>query len=200
MTTHQQLQTDLIIVTRLGHRFKASRRTVAHLDYTIAAFERIFPHARLLMVQSCYNTGVELSKGTHDYDACFDFVFSGKMPGLTQTWKWLRFQRFMRNHGWGGWWRHTGPWSSPSAWHFHGFTLPVGLEHFTTRVGLYIDGGASEGHPGSASSQLVDYLAGAQGLAGQHVSRSDRTYRPKSISQTVFNYAKWVRVHGVPTK
>lgn len=61
-----QLQTDIITATRLGHTFKASHRTVAWLDWLIADLARAFPRSRLVMFQSCYNTGVAASAGTHD--------------------------------------------------------------------------------------------------------------------------------------
>lgn len=187
--------TDLITVTRLGRTFKASRRTVAHLDYTIAAFARKFPKARLVIIQPCYNTGVAASAHTHDYDAVFDFGFAGSFPGLTAARKWRRFSIFMRNHGWGGWWRHTGSWAAPSEWHFHGFTLPADLLHFATRVGTYIDGGLSSEGRVTASSQLADYLGGALGLAGQHKNGSDTAWRPKNLRSRVFDYDRWVRAN-----
>ncbi|GAB3867423.1 hypothetical protein GCM10028801_41390 [Nocardioides maradonensis] len=191
-------QTDLITVTRLGHTFRASRRTVAWLDWIIADFARIFPRARLVMLQPCYDTGVAASAGTHDKDAVFDFGFIGTLGRPTLTWRWLRFQRFFRNHCAAAWWRHTGTWASPSAYHVHGFPLPADLKHFTTEVGIYVDGGASQGHPGSTSSQLVDYMNAAEGLAGQHAARMDRTYRPRRIA--AFDYDRWVAKHGIPTR
>lgn len=189
-------QTDIITVTRLGHTFKASRRTVAWLDWLIADFHVIFPHSRLVMYQSCYNTGVSASAGTHDFDAVFDFGFTGTLGRPTTFWRWLRFQRFIRNHCAAGWWRHTGSWSSPSEYHVHCFVLPADLKHFTTEVGEFIDGGASQGRPGSSSSQLADYLDGSFGLVGEHSPRTDHTWRPRTIKS--FNYARWVRTHGIP--
>lgn len=201
MTTALLHETDLIHVTRLGHTFKASRRTVAWLDHLIWQFSLVFPDARLIMIQSCYHDG-PLSAGTHDFDVCFDFWFAGKFPGLTLRLKGLRFSRFMRNRGasW-GWFRRTGTWRSPAAWHFHGGPLPTGLKRFLTRVGLYVDGGASDGHPGSSSSQLYDYVEmDALGLRDQHERNSDpdRKQKPKDLHSVVFNYDAWVAVHGVP--
>ncbi|GAB3863363.1 hypothetical protein GCM10028801_30810 [Nocardioides maradonensis] len=191
-------QTDLITVTRLGHTFKASRRTVAWLDWIIADFARVFPRSRLVMYQPCYHSGYAPSAGTHDYDAVFDFGFVGTLGRPTTRWRWLRFQWFFRNHCAAAWWRHTGSWASVSEYHVHCFPLPADLKHFTTVVGEFIDGGASQGHPGEGSSQLVDYLNESEGLAGQHQSGIDRTRRPKVIKS--FNYARWVAKHGIPTK
>lgn len=194
-------QTDLIKVSRLGHTFVASRRTVAWLDHLIWQFNRTFPKARLVILQPCYHSGVAASAGTHDFDACFDLWFAGKMPGITYRRKGLRFSRFMRNRGAsGGWFRRTGEWANPYAWHFHCFPLPVGLKKFTTKVGIYIDGGESQGKSGY-SSQLVDYVEeNAMGLASEHGYNSDpdRRQKPKNLHSVVFNYHAWVAVHGVP--
>jgi hypothetical protein len=205
-TPVRHVQTDIITVTRLGHTFKASRRTVAWLDYLIWQFNRTFPKARLVMLQSCYHQGVQMSAGTHDYDAVFDLWFVGKIPGLTLKAQGMRFSRFMRNRGAsGGWFRYYGDWKSPAEWHYHGFPLPVGLERFPTRVGRFIDGGesglrlAGVNEPGS--SQLQDYVeTNALGLAGQHAFGSDPTRRqkPKDLNNVVFNYRAWTAVHGVP--
>lgn len=191
--------TDLITVTRLGRRFRASRRTVAHIDKTVAAFGKQFPHASLRIIQGCYNTTVSASAGTHDFDACFDFGFTGALvPGQPVEAQWLRLQRFLRNQGWGCWWRHAGTWAAESAWHVHGFSLPVGLKAFQTKVGEFIDGGASQGKPGEGSSQLVDYLDESLGLAGQHNSGCDHTWRPAPMALSVFRYLPWVALHGIP--
>lgn len=190
-------QTDIIKVTRLGHTFRASRRTVAHLDYTIKKFKKKFPKARLVIFQTPYHTGVEASAGSHDYDAVFDFGFTGYIPGMTERRKWRRFLKFMRNRGWGIWWRRTGYWRPRRRWHLHGFTLPVGLKSFTTRVGYLIDGGVSSSGRRWASSQLADYTATPMldGLAGH---ARDDCYKPKDIRATVFNYRRWVERHGAP--
>lgn len=188
--------TDLIAVTRAGRTFKASRRTVAHIDATFAAFAQQFPKARLSIIQACYNSTVAASAGTHDRDAVFDFGFSGVLvPGGNDAAQWLRLQRFLRNHGWGCWWRHTGTWAAQSAWHVHGFSLPVGLATFATQVGEFIDGGQSTLGRVVASSQLADYLTEKDGLAGH---ACDHTWRPSPISSSVFRYVPWVLRHGIP--
>lgn len=188
--------TDLISVTRAGHTFKASRRTVAHLDYTFAAFAAQFPKARLTILQTCYHDG-PLSAGTHDLDAVFDFGFTGEMYPTYQRHTvesdWLRLQRFLRNHGWGCWWRHTGTWAKSSAWHIHAFSLPVGLQRFATKVGEFVDGGQSTLGRVVASSQLEDYLTHHDGLTGH---APDNTWRPTPLR--AFRYLPWVAAHGIP--
>jgi hypothetical protein len=198
-TTPVYKATDLILVTRLGHTFTASRRTVAWLDFIIAAFAKRFPDAKLLMLQSCYHEGVAASEGTHDFDACFDFWFIGTLKvGLSQLQSGLLLQRFFRARGGGGWFRHLGEWAAPKDWHVHVFVLPAGLKMFATKVGLYIDGGLSQFGVVKASSQLSDYLRRSLGLKGMHESGADTTWFPPIIRLTVFNYRRWVRLHGVP--
>lgn len=188
--------TDLITVTRMGRRFKASRRTVAHIEKTAAEFKRVFPHASLVIIQTCYNRTVSASAGTHDFDACFDFGFTGTLlPGKPIEAQWDQLQHFLRRLGWGCWWRHTGPWAAQSEWHVHGFSLPVGLKRFTTTVGEFIDGGQTSLGRVVASSQLADYLAEKDGLASHGC---DHTWRPSPISSSVFRYLPWVAVHGIP--
>lgn len=191
-------QTDIITVHRLGHTFKASRRTVACLDRTIRRFKREFPKARLVIFQTPYNTGVKASEGSHDYDASFDFGFTGHIPGIYPRRKWRRFERFMRDCGWGIWWRHTGTWKPSRRWHLHGFPLPVGLRQFTTRVGYLVDGGLSSSGRRWASSQLADYTGTPMrnGLYGH--ARDDGWKLLRPIRQTVFDYRRWVAKNGVP--
>jgi hypothetical protein len=188
--------TDLITVTRLGRRFKASRRTVAHIEKTVAEFKRVFPHASLTIIQTSYNTTVAASAGTHDFDACFDWGFTGELlPGQHAEAQWQQLQHFLRRLGWGCWWRHTGSWAAQSEWHVHGFSLPVGLASFTTKVGEFIDGGLSSLGRAVASSQLDDYLTEKDGLADH---ACDHTWRPQPISSSVFHYWSWVLTHGIP--
>lgn len=191
-------QTDIIKVHRLGHTFRASRRTVACLDRTIRRFKRQFPEARLVIFQTPYNTGVKASEGSHDYDCSFDFGFTGKIKGRTRRAKWRRFERFMRDSGWGIWWRHTGTWAPERRWHLHGFPLPVGLERFSTRVGYLVDGGMSSTGRTFASSQLADYTARPMrnGLASHDPDTGWKLLRP--IRETVFDYRRWVDKHGAP--
>jgi hypothetical protein len=128
---------DVIDVTRLGVTFRASRRTVAHLDWTISLLALAYPKATLRIIQSPYNTGVKASAGTHDYDACFDV----EIVGLD----WLRAQTFLRKCGWAAWVRQPPLFT----WHIHMISLG-----YPGQVGVYVPG------------QVADYYAHRDGLAG----------------------------------
>lgn len=157
---------ELITATRCGKTFKASRRTFAHIDYTIALLAKQHPGARLEIIQGCYNTTVEASAGTHDFDACIDV----RIVGLD----WWTAQAFLRACGWAAWYRHTGSWASVGNWHIHMVSLG-----YTTRVGIFVPG------------QVSDYLRHALGLKGQHDSGDDTSPFPKSIDDTYFDYDAW---------
>jgi hypothetical protein len=185
-------QGELLTVWRLGHKFQASRRTIQHLDWTIARLKRRFPWATLIIIQTCYHTGVNASAHTHDKDCVFDF----RISGLT----WRRAQIFLRNAGWGAWWRHTGEWADPHAWHLHAISLPPGLvrgkdalqvgEAFHKLgivVGEYIDGGYTTTGKIVATSQVVDYLA-VPSLDGLADHGPDPTWHPKNINATLYAY------------
>lgn len=167
--------------TIAGRTFIASNRTAAHLTWTIDELARRHPSAHLTIIQTCYNRTIAASAGTHDYDGVFDVEISG----LT----WWQAQRFLRNHGWAAWFRHTGTWADPSSWHIHMCSIPEGLPGNPTvdqidgayaqvgiQVGLYVPG------------QIDDYYAHALGLAGQHRAGSDRSWFPDSINATVYRY------------
>lgn len=189
-------QDELVTVHRLGHTFKASRRTVQHLDWTIRRLKIRWPHATLIIIQVCFNTNVALSKGTHDFDAVFDFRIAG-LP-------WWLGQRFLRYAGWGAWWRHTGAWATEGLWHFHAISLPPGLGDYGLgvtaqavglafkkiglKVGEYIDGGLTSLGRTVASSQVMDYCHRTFGLAGQHTNDADHSQFPRHIGRTVFKY------------
>lgn len=189
--------TDLITVTRLGHTFKASRRTVAWLDYAVAQLAKDHPSAQLVIIQTCYNTGVAASAGTHDYDACFDLRITG-MPGSTVDAQWLAGQQWLRAHGFWCWWRHTGTWAAASEWHFHGFVAPADGRAFATKVGEYVDGGVTRYGHAIASSQIADFRNHAFGLANEHTAGSDRTWYPANLGSTIFDYDAWHKTHPWP--
>lgn len=153
--------------------FKATQITAGNLLDTQDRLTREHPGARIHVIQPCWNTGVELSAGTHDLDACLDV----SIVALT----WLDAQRFLRTCGWAAWWRHTGDWADPSVWHIH----MVSLAAFKAGcpVGVFVPG------------QVDDYYRHALGLAGQHDSGDDPTWHPADIDQTVFKYAKWQEDH-----
>lgn len=192
-----------------GTNITASGRTIWHLRWTIFKLALRYPRARLRIIQSCYRAlgggaGARLSAGTHDYDCVFDVEITG-MPGKTAIERWYRAQSFLRNHGWGAWFRHTGDWAAASAWHLHIISLPPGLPANPTvlqvgkayakagqKVGKYIDGGyTSTGGHIIATSQVDDYFAHALGLAGQHRAGSDHSWFPANLPRHVFRQVWW---------
>lgn len=130
--------------------------TIGWLDWVDAIAVRRFG-AHIHVIQPPYNVGLVLSAGTHDKDGCMDIM----LPGVG----WWTAQRFLRAHFGAFWFRHTGSWSSPSAWHQHGF--PVGILKYGRSVGIFVPG------------QAADYAARAFGLEGQHTPGSDRSWFPK---------------------
>lgn len=153
---------DLITVTRGGKKFKATRRTVAHLDYTIERLAKQHPTARLVIIQPSYNTGVVASAGTHDFDACFDV----QIVGLD----WWAAQKFLRQCGWAAWYRF------PPTFPHHIHMISLG---YPGKVGIFVPG------------QVDDYYRHALGLKGQHNSGADTSWFPPNIKATVFDYNAW---------
>lgn len=174
---------EVITVTLGGKKFRAGRRTAAHLEWTIERLAEKYPQARLVVIQACYNTGVEASAGTHDKDGVFDV----EIVGLS----WEDAQAFLRWHGWAAWWRHTGSWAPRSKWHIHMASLGC-----PGPVGYLIDGGISLFGRVVASSQIADYRAHRDGLAGH---ASDPTPHPANIDSKVFDYPAYVRFKALPT-
>ena len=60
-----------------GREVRCSGWTAGHLQATIARLAVEHPKARLIIVQPCYNTGVDESAGTHDRDGVFDVIIQG---------------------------------------------------------------------------------------------------------------------------
>lgn len=154
---------DVITVTRLGKTFRATRRTVAHLDWTVQLLGLLHPNARLVIIQPCYNTGVAASAGTHDLDAVLDF----RIDGLD----WWAAQKFMRQCGWACWYRFP-PTFTP---HLHAVSLG-----YPGAVGIFVPG------------QVDDYYRHALGLKGQHDSGIDKSWFPPNIAKTIFDYPAWL--------
>lgn len=154
-----------------GVRLTGSLRTVCHQAWLMdqAAKKGLVWQ----VIQPPFNTGVPASAGTHDLDVCAD----GRLLGLD----WPQGQTWLRKHGFDCWWRHTGSWASPSAFHFHGFTHPNNGWTFDTKVGIFVPG------------QLLDYKNHAFGLAGQHVPGSDHSWFPPDPHAVAFNLAKFIR-------
>lgn len=158
---------QIITVTRCGKTFRAARRTVAHLDYTLERLAREHPGASLRIIQPSFNTGVPASAGTHDYDACFDV----EIVGLD----WWAAQEFLRKCGWAAWYRF------PPAFGKHLHMISLG---YPGKVGIFVPG------------QVDDYYRHALGLKGQHNTDADRSWHPPNIAATVFDYDAWVTRHA----
>lgn len=156
----------VVEATVASHTGRYGRRTLAHIQWTIAQLAKLHPGARLVIIQGCYNTGVALSAGTHDGDGVLDV----EIIGLT----WLDAQWFLRQCGWAAWWRHTGSWAAQSEWHIH-------------MVSLGCPGPVGEFIPG----QVDDYYRHALGLKGQHNSGDDPTEHPADIDATYFDFVLW---------
>jgi len=158
-----------------GRYFKCSKRTSAHLDWTKKELakkaKKDGKSYRLVIIQGCYNTGVEASAGTHDYDACLDV----RIDGMT----WAAAQRFLRSCGWAAFWRKPsqGPWGD----HIHMISLPAFMLKFVQRVGVWVPG------------QVQDYYKKPpeDGLSGGGI---DRTWHPKNIRDTIFQYKAYVEL------
>lgn len=153
---------ELVTITAGSRTFRCSRRTAAHIAYTVKRLEKVNPSARLLIVQGCYNVGVSASAGTHDFDAVLDVQIVGM--------DWWAAQRFLRECGWAAWVRYPPAFS----WHIHMISLG-----YPGEVGIYVPG------------QVDDYYRHALGLKGQHDSGLDGSWFPPNIEATVFDYAAW---------
>jgi hypothetical protein len=152
--------------------------------------EKKFPNSRLVILQPCYNRGVEASAGTHDFDGVLDVQITNL--------DWGKAQSFLRGSGWAAW--HRTPAQGFSD-HIHMATIPPGLSGRPTaqqvgqayaklgiKVGKYIDGGwtTSDPHRITATCQVADYFAHAYGLANAHTSGSDNSWFPADIAATIY--------------
>jgi hypothetical protein len=200
-----------VLITRniAGTTITASRRTIWHLRWTIFKLFLYFPKARLRIIQGTCSHGI-YSAGTHDFDCVLDVEIIG-MPGATDEARWFRAQRFLRNHGWAAWFRHTGTWAARSAWHIHMISIPPGLPANPTpeqigrafakiglKVGEYIDGGWTTKGAIVATAQLDDFFRHTFGLKGEHASGADGSWFPANILAQVFRQEWWPnRYRGV---
>lgn len=128
---------DIITTTCGGKTFRASRRTAAHLTYTVQRLADEHPGCYLRVIQPCFNSGVAASAGTHDLDAVLDVEVIGMA--------WPLAQRFLRECGWAAWYRYP-PSFTP---HIHMVSLG-----YPGEVGIYVPG------------QVEDYFAHRNGLSG----------------------------------
>ena len=148
-------------VTMYGRPVYGSRRSIAHLEYTNQRSLKKF-NEEIGIIQSAYNSGVEASAGTHDFDATYDTYIAGV--------DWWSQQRFFRECGWAAWYRY------PPAFGRHIHMISLG---YNTRVGIYVPG------------QVNDYYRRALGLKGQHNTGADTSWFPPDIDKTVFDYGAW---------
>lgn len=147
-----------------GKALRASRYTRYHWDKTMRAFRKRYPHAQVYILQGSYNVGFGPSAETHDWDSVLDVWVTGI--------SWREAERFFRQQGWYGWWRHTGSWAATSKFHIH--MISPGTPN---RVGSLIP------------SQIAAFRAGRLGLA-RSVDGPDPAPHPKNVE--MFNYAEWV--------
>jgi hypothetical protein len=157
-------------VTWNGSTFSAGSYLLAALFALQDWLDRRHPGLYVYVIQGAWNTGVELSAGTHDKDGVVDVAIVSRRTGRRV---WLRGQRWLRINHFYAWWRHAGSWFSASLWHFH--MIVVGITSAGCSVGYLIPG------------QISDAQQGRSGLVG-HVL--DPTWRPKRY--TPFPYARWV--------
>lgn len=168
-----------------GVRFTGSMRTVCHMahlmDLSVAHWGFEFH-----IIQPPFHTGLGVSEGTHDRDACSDLY---PPPGVTHA----EFQTWLRGRGFDNWWRHTLDWAAPANWHNHGFTHPEHGIGFATGVGLYVDGGVSTLGRLVSSSQIVDHVNHAFGLENEHIPGSDHTWFPPDQHKVAFDLGAYIR-------
>ena len=151
---------------QFGQACFVGRRTAAHLDFTKERLDKAHPDCRLVIIQSAFNTDVEKSKGSHDFDAALDVFIEGM--DFTQA------QTFLRKCGWAAWHR------TPPAFSHHIHMVSLGC---TCRMGDLVPG------------QISDYLATPprNGLGDHSV---DNTFHPDDISKTVFDFEEWQKQIG----
>ncbi|MGH8837008.1 MAG: hypothetical protein ACRDWG_18730 [Actinomycetes bacterium] len=158
---------------RDGDLVTGSLRTICHLNRLNNLAIKKFD-TEIVIIQPPYNTGVEASKGTHDFDCCVDL----HIPEVN----WWTQQRFFRANGLGCWYRFPPTFGH----HIHGITLPKPegtshLDDFATKVGWYVP------------TQLKDYYNHAFGLKDQHERNSDDSWFPSDIDATVFDLGAYIR-------
>lgn len=179
---------DMVIWAHQGKQYRASLRTVCHLDRLNELAKRRFGK-EIVVLQGPWNTGVAASAGTHDYDSVWDIY----IPGVD----WWVQQRFFRRHGFACWFRHPPKFG----YHIHGFTLPIPEGHVRSddwklsgfEVGIYVDGGYSTRGRLVTSSQIADYYNEAFGLADEHTPASDRSWFPDDKDATIFDLNRFIK-------
>lgn len=149
---------EIVIDTIAGRTFRASRRTFAHIEWTIERLAVDYPRAQFVIIQTCYNVGVAASAGTHDKDAVLDVQLAGLSWQDAQTW--------LREHGWAAWWRYPPTFGN----HIHmvslGYPGEVGIyvpgqvaDYYSHRSGLANHVADNTWHPADIDSTIFDYPA-----------------------------------------
>jgi hypothetical protein len=148
-----------------GRKFRCSKRTAAHLDYTKKELAKLAKkhgkNYRLVIIQGCFNTGVAASAGTHDFDSVLDVQIIGM--------DWFEAQKFLRRLGWAAWVRVPPTFS----YHIHMISLPAYKQEWVAKVGIYVPG------------QVDSYYDHTSGLVGD---APDNTWHPEFIRGTIFDY------------
>lgn len=133
-----------LVTTSIGGRtFRCTRRTEAHLLWTVERLAADHPDVTLVVIQGAYNIGVAASAGTHDRDAVLDVYLDGL--------DWWPAQMWLREHGWAAWYRFPPTFSE----HVHMISLG-----YPGEVGVYVPG------------QVRDYYEHKTGLAGHTADTS----------------------------
>lgn len=165
-------QSDIVYYSQpniYGTKFRCTKRTAALLDRTKARLKKKAEKDKksysLRIIQGSYNTTVDASAGTHDYDACLDVQIVGM--------DWFQAQKWLRSQGWAAWVRVPPTFS----YHIHMIALPPYKLNFVSKVGTYVPG------------QVEDYYAHKSGLVG---SAPDNTWHPDNIKSTIFNYRAYM--------
>jgi hypothetical protein len=167
-------QSDLIWYSKpniYGNKFRCSKRTGAHLDRTRYRLQKLAQKRKksyeLRIIQGSYNSSVDASAGTHDFDAVLDVQIVGM--------DWYEAQRWLRRQGWAAWVREPPTFS----WHIHMISLPPYKLRWVSKVGYLVSG------------QVNDYYAKKSGLVGHY---PDPTWHPSPIAKTIFNYNLWMAI------
>jgi hypothetical protein len=166
-----------------GRSFRAGNRTAAHLQFTIDELDRRHPGARLRILQTCFHTGTEASKGTHDKDGVLDV----HIEGLT----WMQGQRFLRTCGWAAWFRPELHQGGKLIWndHIHMVSIPSGLDNTPSLDDINSALDLLGIEVGSlVPAQIDDYFAHSMGLKNQHAPGLDQSFFPDDIAATIFDY------------
>lgn len=170
--------------TTSGKPVIGSLYAIAHLDHLnrLAIKKYGVP---ISVFQSAFNTTVEASEGTHNFDMCFDVWIPG-VDGPEQ-------QRFFRANGGGAYLRVPPTFSL----HIHYFTLPPRGDGLVSedyaragfKVGKYVDGGYSLFGRPVGSSQIGDYYTHRNALSGH---AHDPSWFPARIEDSIFDLPAYI--------